>query len=65
MDLPHHIKYLTDNSKTDFQMFLVVVCIRESVDSLCRDGSNIPIVRVHWKTFLTREHSRFKPFSAR
>ena len=39
--------------------------IRESVDSLCRDGSDTPIVRVHWKIFLTREHSRFKPFSAR
>ena len=29
--------------------------IRESVDSLCRDGSDTPIVRVHWKTFLTRK----------
>ena len=25
--------------------------IRESVDSLCRDGAGPPIVRVHWKTF--------------
>ena len=40
-------------------------CIRESVDSLCRDGADTPIVRVHWKAFLTREYSRFKPFSAR
>ena len=39
--------------------------IRESVDSLCRDGADTPIVRVHWKAFLTRECSRFKPFSAR
>ena len=39
--------------------------IRESVDSLCRDGADTPIVRVHWKAFLTREYSRFKPFSAR
>ena len=39
--------------------------IRESVDSLCRDGTDTPIVRVHWKAFLTREYSRFKPFSER
>ena len=39
--------------------------IRESVDSLCRDGADTPIVRLHWKAFLTREYSRFKPFSAR
>ena len=39
--------------------------IRESVDSLCRDGADTPIVCVHWKAFLTREYSRFKPFSAR
>ena len=25
--------------------------IRESVDSLCRDGTDTPIVRVHTKTF--------------
>jgi len=25
--------------------------IRESVDSLCRDGADTPIVRVHTKTF--------------
>ena len=41
------------------------IIIRESVDSLCRDGADTPIVRVHWKAFLTREYSRFKPFSAR
>ena len=39
------------------------VLIRELVDSLCRDGADTPIVRVHWKAFLTRECSRFKPFS--
>ena len=39
--------------------------VSESVDSLCRDGADTPIVRVHWKAFLTREYSRFKPFSAR
>ena len=39
--------------------------IRESVDSLRRDGADTPIVRVHWKAFLTREYSRFKLFSAR
>ena len=42
-----------------------ITLIRESVDSLCRDGADTPIVRVHWKAFLTREYSRFKPFSAR
>ena len=26
--------------------------IRESVDSLCRDGAGPPIVCVHWKFFL-------------
>ena len=36
--------------------------IRESVDSLCRDGADTPIVRVHRKAFLTRERSRSKPF---
>ena len=39
-------------------------CIRESVDSLCRDGADTPIVRVHRKAFLTRERSRSKPFWA-
>ena len=29
--------------------------IRESVDSLCRDGADTPIVCVHRKAFLTRE----------
>ena len=47
-------------------VYCVLYCIiRESVDSLCRDGADTPIVRVHWKAFLTREYSRFKPFSAR
>ena len=32
--------------------------IRESVDSLCRDGADTPIVRVHREAFLTRERSR-------
>ena len=42
-----------------------IVCnIRESVDSLCRDGADLPIVRVHRKAFLTRERSRSKPFCA-
>ena len=27
--------------------------IRESVDSLCRDGADTPIVRVHWKAFFS------------
>ena len=36
--------------------------IRESVDSLCRDGANTPIVCVHWKTISTREHSCSKLF---
>ena len=38
--------------------------IRESVDYLCRDGADTPIVRVHRKAFLTRERSRSKPFWA-
>ena len=38
--------------------------IRESVDSLCRDGADLPIVRVHRKAFITRERSRSKPFCA-
>ena len=42
----------------------VATHIRESVDSLCRDGADTPIVRIHWKAFLTREYLRFKPFSA-
>ena len=39
-----------------------IVCIRESVDSLCRDDADTPIVRVHRKAFLTREYSRSNPF---
>ena len=38
--------------------------IRESVDSLCRDGADTPIVRLHRKAFLTHERSRSKPFWA-
>ena len=31
---------------------VIIICnIRESVDSLCRDGTNTPIVRVHTKPF--------------
>ena len=41
---------------------LAISTIRESVDSLCRDGSGPPIVCVHWKAVLTRERSCFKPF---
>ena len=36
--------------------------IRESVDSICRDGADTPIVHVYWKAFLTRKHSCPKPF---
>ena len=36
--------------------------IRESVDSVCRDGAGPPIVCVHWKAVLTCEHSCSKPF---
>ena len=43
---------------------ICIVYIRESVDSLCRDGADTPIVRVHRKAFLTRERSRSKPFWA-
>jgi len=38
--------------------------IGESVDSLRRDGTDTPIVRVHTKAFKTRERSRSKPFWA-
>ena len=38
--------------------------IRESVDSLCRDGSHPRIVCVHWKAFLTRERLCSKRFWA-
>ena len=41
--------------------FILNYIIRESVDSLCRDGADTPIVRVHRKAFLTRERSRSKP----
>ena len=34
---------------------LCYMTIRESVDSLCRDGADTPIVRVHRKAFLTRK----------
>ena len=36
--------------------------VRESVDSLCRDGTSPPIVCVHWKAILTPEHLCSKPF---
>ena len=42
----------------------VLCVIGESVDSLCRDGSDPRIVCVHWKTFLTRERLRSKRFWA-
>ena len=48
-----------------YTQLLCLVCtchIRESVDSLCRDGSGPPIVCVHWKAVLTRERSCSKPF---
>ena len=41
-----------------------LICIRELVDSLCRDGADTPIVRVQRKTFLTRKRSHPKPFWA-
>ena len=36
--------------------------IRESVDSLCRDGVDTPIVRVHTKNLESFKRSRSKPF---
>ena len=39
--------------------------VRESVNSLCRDGAGPPIVCVHWKAVLTRERSCSKPFWTR
>ena len=38
--------------------------IRESIDSLCRDGADTPIVRVHTKALETLKRSRSKPFRA-
>ena len=43
-------------------IYNLLVHIRESVDSLCRDGSGPPIVCVHWKAVLTCERSCSKPF---
>ena len=40
---------------------LCLLHIRESVDSLCRNGTGPPIVCVYWKAVLTREHSFPKP----
>ena len=54
-----------NNLDSSISLILDTAIVRESVDSLCRDGADTPIVRVHWKAFLTREYSRFKPFSAR
>ena len=34
-----------------YLMYMYIVQIRESVDSLCRDGTNMPIVHVHTKAF--------------
>ena len=67
----HKLNYICQKCLISLNKFLsnfpfTAICyIRESVDSLCRDGADTPIVRVHWKAFLTREYSRFKPFSAR
>ena len=38
--------------------------LSESVDSLCRDGANMPIVCVHCKSFITCECSFSTPFWA-
>ena len=38
-------------SVQSFGVYVHVLHIRESVDSLCRDGSDTPIVRVHTKAF--------------
>ena len=39
-------------------------CMREMVDSLCRDGADMPIVCTHRKTFSTCKHLHSKPFWA-
>ena len=44
--------------------YLELSFIRESVDSVCRDDADTPIVRVLWKAFLTHECSYSKPFWA-
>ena len=38
-------------SSLDFSYAGMDIPIRESVDSLCRDGTNMPIVHVHMKAF--------------
>jgi len=47
-------------------LIIVIICslIRESVDSLCRDGADTPIVRVLTKALETLERSCSKPFRA-
>ena len=60
-----HDGYWVSTARSLIKLPECSLLIRESVDSLCRDGADTPIVRVHWKAFLTREYSRFKPFSAR
>ena len=35
----------------DMSFCILSFIIRESVDSLCRDGAGPPIVHVHWKSF--------------
>jgi len=51
------------NTKS-IQRYKQYLNMRESVDSLCRDGTDTPIVRVHRKAFLTHERLRSKPFWA-
>ena len=60
---PWH-KILVGTIYKGIKIYIILDIIRESVDSLCRDGADTPIVRVHRKAFLTRERSRSKPFWA-
>ena len=44
-----HNRHSVEVRRTEVKLGLVI--IRESVDSLCRDGADTPIVRVHRKAF--------------
>ena len=45
-------------------MYMYVHVCTKLVDTLCRDGADMPIVCVHTKAFLTCGHSCSKPFWA-
>ena len=50
-----------NNMSILFTVLCSVIFIRESVDSLCKGGTNPPMVYIHWKA-LSHEHSCSKHF---